>query len=118
VIDNPPAFPPRDSSSQDTLLTKHGKSYFSSQALRPRVYKQDSLKSTYRYPGNHSLIWESTGRKPKWLTELLKNGRNLEGFRVSLTSVKEAPQPEGVEVKPGAGEVKDEKKEAKTEWRI
>ncbi len=118
VRHNPPAFPPKDSNSQDTPLTTHGKSYFSSQALRPRFYKQDSLKATYRHPENDSLVWEGTGRKPKWLTDLLKSGRSLDEFRVSHASGEEAPKPEGVEAKPVTGEGKDETKEVKTEWRL
>jgi DNA-binding protein H-NS len=70
----------------------------------------------YKHPENDSIVWEGSGRKPKWLTELLKSGRNLDDFRVAEASVKE--KPEGVEVKPGVGEVKDEKKEAKTEWQL
>ena len=117
VRHNPQAFPPKDSNSQDTPLTTHDKSYFSSQALRPRFYKQDSLKATYRHPENDSLVWEGTGRKPKWLTDLLKSGRSLDDFRVSQASA-EAPQPEGAEAKPVTGEVKDEMKEVKAEWRL
>jgi hypothetical protein len=60
----------------------------------------------------------SCGRKPKWLTDLLKSGRNLDDFRVSQASGEEAPKPEGVEAKPVTGEGKDETKEVKTEWRL
>lgn len=72
----------------------------------------------YRHPKNESLVWEGTGRKPRWLIELLKGGRNLDEFLVTQVSVKEVPQPEGVEAKPGVGEVKEETKEVKTEWRL
>jgi hypothetical protein len=60
----------------------------------------------------------SCGRKPKWLTDLLKSGRNLEEFLVTQTSGKEAPQSEGVEAKPATCEGKDETKEVKAEWRL
>jgi DNA-binding protein H-NS len=70
----------------------------------------------YKHPENDSLVWEGTGRKPKWLTDLLKSGRSLDDFRVAEASVKE--KPEGVQVKFGGGEVKDETKEAKTEWQL
>jgi hypothetical protein len=69
-------------------------------------------KTIYKHPENNSLVWEGTGRKPKWLTDLLKSGRSLEDFRVSESSV------EGVETKPGIGEIKEETKEQKTEWRL
>jgi len=80
--------------------------------------KAGSEKRTtiYKHPENDSLVWEGSGRKPKWLTELIKSGRNLDDFRVAEASVKE--KPEGVEVKPGVGEVKVETKEAKTEWQL
>ena len=63
-------------------------------------------------------MWEGTGRKPKWLTDLIKSGRNLDEFLVTQTSGKEVPRPEGVEAKPVIGEVKDETKEVKTELRL
>jgi DNA-binding protein H-NS len=69
-------------------------------------------KTIYKHPENDSLVWEGTGRKPKWLTDLLKSGRSLEDFRVSESSV------EGVEAKPEIGEIKEETKEQKTEWRL
>jgi DNA-binding protein H-NS len=72
----------------------------------------------YKHPENDSLVWEGSGRKPKWLTDLLKSGRNLDEFRVSQASGEEAPKPEGVEVKPVTGEGKDETKEVKAEWRL
>src|SRR5207249_4854998 len=50
----------------------------------------------YRHPENESLKWEGSGRKPKWLLELLKGGRNLDEFLVTQISIKEVPQPEGV----------------------
>jgi DNA-binding protein H-NS len=80
--------------------------------------KGGSRKKTaiYKHPENDSLVWEGTGRKPKWLTDLLKSGRNLDDFRVAEASVKE--KSEGVEVKPEAGEGREEKKEAKAEWRL
>jgi DNA-binding protein H-NS len=76
--------------------------------------KAGSEKKTalYKHPEDDSLVWEGTGRKPKWLTELLKSGRSLDDFRVSEASV------EGVEAKPGTAEVKEETKEQKTEWRL
>jgi DNA-binding protein H-NS len=74
--------------------------------------------AVYKHPENDSLVWSGTGRKPKWLTDLLKSGRKLEDFLVSQTSVRETQQPKGVEEKPGAGEIRDETKEAKPEWRL
>jgi DNA-binding protein H-NS len=72
----------------------------------------------YKHPENDSLVWEGTGRKPKWLTDLLKSGRSLDDFRVSQASGEEVPQPEGVEAKPGTRESKDETKAVKAEWRL
>src|SRR5205823_14443344 len=74
--------------------------------------------ATYKHPENDSLKWEGSGRKPKWLTELLKSGRKLDEFRVSQASVEETPQPEGVEKKPVTGEAQDKVKETKTEWQL
>jgi DNA-binding protein H-NS len=86
------------------------------QNLKEKKGGSEKRTSIYKHPEDDSLVWEGTGRKPKWLTELLKSGRNLDDFRVAEASVRE--KPEGVEVKPGVGEVKDEKKEAKTEWQL
>jgi DNA-binding protein H-NS len=72
----------------------------------------------YKHPENESIVWEGTGRKPNWLIELLKSGRNLDDFRVSEASLKEVPQSEGVEGKPGIGEEQDKTKEAKPKWRL
>lgn len=74
--------------------------------------------SLYKHPENESLVWEGSGRKPKWLIDFLKSGRNLDDFRVSQVSVKEEGQPAGVEVKLGAGEASGETKEVKTEWKL
>jgi DNA-binding protein H-NS len=74
--------------------------------------------SLYKHPENESLVWEGSGRKPKWLTDFIKGGRKLEEFKVSEASVKEEGQPAGVEAKLGAGEVSGETKEAKSEWRL
>jgi H-NS histone family protein len=67
---------------------------------------------------NESRVWVGTGRKPKWLTDLIKSGRTLEEFLITQTSGKEFPQPEGGEAKPVTGEIKDETKEVKTELRF
>jgi hypothetical protein len=88
------------------------------QNLKEKKGGSEKRTSIYKHPEDDSLVWEGSGRKPKWLTELLKSGRNLDDFRVSKTSVKEVPKPEGVEAKPGAGEIRDETKEAKAEWRL
>jgi hypothetical protein len=42
----------------------------------------------------------------------------LDDFRVARTSVKEGPQPEDKEAKPGIGEEQEKTKEEKAEWRL
>ncbi len=72
----------------------------------------------YRHPENESLVWEGTGRKPKWLSDLLKSGRNLDEFLVTQTPGKELPQAEGAEAKPATEGIGGESKEVKTEWKL
>ena len=36
----------------------------------------------YRHPDNPSLTWAGRGRKPRWITEEINNGRSLEDFKV------------------------------------
>src|SRR5205823_8758474 len=74
------------------------------QNLKEKKGGSEKRTKIYKHPENDSLVWEGSGRKPKWLTDLLKSGRNLDDFRVSQTSVKETPQPEGTEGKPVTGE--------------
>jgi DNA-binding protein H-NS len=88
------------------------------QSLKEKKVGSEKKTAIYKHPDNDSLVWEGTGRKPKWLTDLLKSGRNLDDFRVSEASVNQASQPEGVEAKPGAEEIKEEAKVQKTEWRL
>ena len=35
----------------------------------------------YRHPNNDSLAWTGRGRQPKWVTEFLQNGGNLEQLK-------------------------------------
>jgi DNA-binding protein H-NS len=88
------------------------------QNLKEKKGGSEKRTSIYKHPENDSLVWEGTGRKPKWLTDLLKIGRNLDEFRVDQTSVKEGPQPEDKEAKPVTGEAQDKSKETKTEWQL
>jgi DNA-binding protein H-NS len=88
------------------------------QNLKEKKGGREKRTSIYKHPENDSLVWEGTGRKPKWLTDLLKSGRNLDDFRVSQASVKETPQLEGTEAKPVTGEAQDKTKETKTEWQL
>jgi DNA-binding protein H-NS len=88
------------------------------QNLKEKKGGSEKRKSIYKHPENDSLVWEGTGRKPKWLTDLLKSGRKLDDFRVSQTSVKETQQLEGTEEKPVTGEAQDKTKETKTEWQL
>jgi DNA-binding protein H-NS len=88
------------------------------QNLKEKKGGSEKRTSIYKHPENDSLVWEGSGRKPKWLTDFLKSGRKLDDFRVDQTSVKEAPRLEGVEGKPVTGEGKDETKAVKTEWQL
>ncbi len=45
-------------------------------ARRPRV------EAKYRNPANPDETWSGRGRAPRWLTELEKQGRNREDFRI------------------------------------
>lgn len=38
--------------------------------------------AAYADPSDPRNIWTGRGRRPKWLTEKLKNGANLEDFKV------------------------------------
>jgi DNA-binding protein H-NS len=68
--------------------------------MKDRKVSGEKGTKIYRHPENESLVWESTGRKPKWLTDLIKSGQNLDEFLVTQTSAKEVPQTEGVEENP------------------
>jgi DNA-binding protein H-NS len=71
---------------------------------KPAAKKATSEMPTgpYQHPENESQVWDGTGRKPKWLRELLKSGWKLEDLRVGQTPV-ERPSEEA-----GFGEVKSE----------
>jgi DNA-binding protein H-NS len=88
------------------------------QNLKEKKGGSEKRTKIYKHPENDSLVWEGTGRKPKWLTDLLKSGRNLDDFRVAQTSVKETLQLEGTEAKSVTGEGQDKTKETKTEWQL
>ena len=88
------------------------------QNLKEKKGGSEKRKSIYKHPENDSLVWEGSGRKPKWLTDLLKSGRNIEDFRVDQTSVKETPQLEDTEAKPVTEKKQDKTKETKTEWQL
>jgi DNA-binding protein H-NS len=64
----------------------------------------------YRHPVNPSLVWEGTGRKPKWVNELLKSGYSLDALRV--------PQQETVEPKPEPAQAQEEEQKGKSEWPL
>src|SRR5207249_10708808 len=84
------------------------------QNLKEKKGGSEKRKSIYKHPENDALVWEGTGRKPKWLTDLLKSDRKLDDFRVSQTSVKETQQLEGTDEIPVTGEEQDKTKETKT----
>jgi DNA-binding protein H-NS len=88
------------------------------QNLKEKKGGSEKRTSIYKHPEDDSLVWEGSGRKPKWLTDLLKSGRKLDDFRVSEALVKETSKPEGVEGKPATGEGQDKTKEEKAEWRL
>jgi len=44
--------------------------------------KKTKLPPAYRDPSNSSNTWTGRGRKPKWLTEALEAGAELESLKV------------------------------------
>jgi DNA-binding protein H-NS len=55
---------------------------------------REKAHGTYRHPEDATLVWNGEGRKPKWVRDILKQGRDLESFRV------EEGEPETLEAKP------------------
>jgi DNA-binding protein H-NS len=43
------------------------------------------LKAKYRNPKNKAQTWAGRGLKPRWLTDLLKQGKKLEEFVIRRT---------------------------------
>jgi DNA-binding protein H-NS len=41
-----------------------------------------TVKPQYQNPEDSSQTWAGRGRQPKWVTEALASGRNLEDFRI------------------------------------
>lgn len=59
------------------VASKHG---FSLEEFLVNPPKK-SKAAKYKNPANPKQVWAGRGRKPNWLIELLKAGRNLEEFK-------------------------------------
>jgi len=46
----------------------------------PRVFPK------YRNPAEPSETWAGRGKKPRWLTAQLKSGKQIDDFRIDLTT--------------------------------
>ena len=53
-----------------------------SELLADKPVKKAPAKARYRNPNNKDETWTGKGRKPKWLDESLKAGRQLEEFEI------------------------------------
>jgi len=51
-------------------------------APKSKISGQSAQK--YQNPDNPAQTWSGRGRKPKWLTEAISNGKTIESFQINL----------------------------------
>ena len=53
-----------------------------SELISSKEIKKGVRIPKYQHPENPSLTWTGKGRKPKWISEMLQSGRQLEEFKI------------------------------------
>jgi len=44
--------------------------------------KRAAAKAKYQHPSNAKLTWSGRGKKPKWITELIEQGKTLDSMLI------------------------------------
>jgi DNA-binding protein H-NS len=47
-----------------------------------KTKKRSSVKAKYQHPTNMKLTWSGRGKKPKWLKELVEQGKSLDSLLI------------------------------------
>jgi DNA-binding protein H-NS len=70
---------------EDRLAQLNGRFRVEQTSQTPERRPYPTVFPKFRNPKQPSETWTGRGKKPRWLTEQLKSGKQLDDFRIDLT---------------------------------
>jgi DNA-binding protein H-NS len=70
---------------EDRLSQLKGRFRVQQTSKTPKRQSYPTVFPKFRNPKQPSETWTGRGKKPRWLTEQLKSGKQLDDFRIDLT---------------------------------